>query len=271
MYNEAPRLAACLRAIAQQTCRPYEVIVVDNNSTDNTVQIANSFPFVRLLHEPRQGVVHARTTGFDAANGDIIGRIDGDTVLSADWVESVQYLFAETDVDAVTGKMLYRDIAWRELVGRIDLGFRRHFARVLGREVALQGANMALRRTAWQTVRPQLCTRGGIHEDFDLAIHLNRAGLNVRFDESLVAEIGYRQAGCGYGGFMKYVLQSPHTYAVHGLKSRRHMYKVVVFLAVMYPAITLLYRGYSMQDERFALRNFLTPQAARVNPADFVE
>jgi glycosyltransferase involved in cell wall biosynthesis len=40
VYNEAPRLGACLEAIALQTAAPYEVIVVDNNSSDGTREVA---------------------------------------------------------------------------------------------------------------------------------------------------------------------------------------------------------------------------------------
>jgi len=89
VYNEESQLAACRDAISQQKESPFEVIVVDNNSTDSTVRVALSFPFVTLIREPRQGVMHARTTGFDAARGDIIGRIDADTILPPDWTESV--------------------------------------------------------------------------------------------------------------------------------------------------------------------------------------
>src|SRR5688572_27451257 len=80
-YNEEGQLALCLEAIARQTVKPVEVIVVDNNSTDGTVEVAGRYPFVTVLHEWRQGVVHARDCGFDAAKGDIIGRIDAETVM----------------------------------------------------------------------------------------------------------------------------------------------------------------------------------------------
>src|SRR4051812_42172740 len=93
VYNEADQLAACLQAIARQTVRPLEVIVVDNNSTDGTAAIAKRFPFVRLLTEKKQGVVHARNTGFKATRGGIIGRIDADTILPPTWVAQVQTIF----------------------------------------------------------------------------------------------------------------------------------------------------------------------------------
>src|SRR5260221_7568754 len=84
-YNEEGHLPACLDAIAAQTLKPDEVIVVDNNSTDKTVEIAKKYPFVKLLNEKRQGLRYTRNTGLDAATGDVIGRIDTDSILSPKW------------------------------------------------------------------------------------------------------------------------------------------------------------------------------------------
>jgi glycosyltransferase involved in cell wall biosynthesis len=56
VFNEQNHISACLEAIAAQTAMPDEVIVVDNNSTDKTVQIAKQFAFVKIIKEKRQGV-----------------------------------------------------------------------------------------------------------------------------------------------------------------------------------------------------------------------
>src|ERR1700740_396587 len=93
VYNEATTLDACLTAIARLRPQPFEVIVVDNNSTDNSAAIARSYPFVTVISETRQGVVHARSRGFDAASGDIIGRIDADTLVDPDWTKQIESVF----------------------------------------------------------------------------------------------------------------------------------------------------------------------------------
>src|SRR5581483_7315847 len=90
VFNEEDHIAACLSAIAAQTAAPDEVIVVDNNSSDKTPQIAASYPFVRLIKARKQGVLFARNKGFDAAKSDIIGRIDADSLLPSRWVEIVK-------------------------------------------------------------------------------------------------------------------------------------------------------------------------------------
>src|SRR5689334_13492261 len=89
VYNEAEQIADCLQAIAQQTVAPFEVLVIDNNSNDGTAAVAANFPFVKVLRERRQGVVYARDRGCNAAKGDIIARIDADTIISEDWVETL--------------------------------------------------------------------------------------------------------------------------------------------------------------------------------------
>src|SRR5579872_3742862 len=106
-FNEQRHLGACLEAALNQRLPFDEIIVVDNNSTDATIDVATRFPEVTLLREPRQGVVHARNTGFNAAHGEIIARIDADTLLPPDWSAAVQQVFENEAVDAVTGVVQY--------------------------------------------------------------------------------------------------------------------------------------------------------------------
>lgn len=273
VYNEADQLADCLRAIAAQSVRPLEVLVVDNNSTDGTAAIAASFPFVRVLSEPRQGVVHARSTGFDAARGDIIARIDADSRLPAGWVATVRALFvAESELDAVSGAARYWGVAAAGLFDAIDLFFRRRLARQLGNRVYLYGANMALRRSAWQRVKPLLCQRGGQHEDYDIAIHLQEIDGRVRFEERLSAGVSSRRIDVSFADFMRYVWVAPDTYAQHRIRARWHMYSLVGLCAIGYVPARVLYRGYDARTDQFSWRQLLTNKRrlARVDPTAHV-
>jgi glycosyltransferase involved in cell wall biosynthesis len=274
VYNEAGHLKACLDAISKQTVRPYEVIVVDNNSSDKTPKIAKSYPFVRLLHEKRQGVVHARTQGFDAATGDIIARIDADTIVPEDWVEKIQTVFADSSVDAASGVALYYNVAAAKFVNAIDLYFRRRLSSRLKNCVYLWGANMAIRRQSWQNITDKLCYRGGLHEDFDLAIHLQEQGGIVRFEERMRAGVSSRRIDVNYLNFMRYVLKSPGTYAQHNIRARWHMYGVVLFCALTYVPARMLHRGYDPRAGAFRWRQLFAPpaefSAPRVDPTTFV-
>lgn len=272
VYNEADALGACLEAIYQQTFNPFEVIVVDNNSTDDTLAVAQRYKFVRVLHEPRQGVIYARTAGFDAARGDVIARLDADSIVPPDWLESVGEVFADKSVDAASGVALYYNVAAPGIFNAIDIFFRRRLSWQLKDRVYLWGANMAMRRAAWRRARPHLCWRGGIHEDYDLAIHLQERGGRVVFDERLRALVSSRRIDVGYRDFMCYVWRSPQTYADHGIRDRWHMYWVVLVCAVGYLPARMLHRGYDPIKKKFTLAQLFSEKRliARVDPTAHV-
>ncbi len=259
VYNEADRLDACLQAIRNQAEQVFEVIVVDNASTDQSATIARSYDFVTVLSENRQGVVFARDTGFNAAHGDILGRIDADTLIPTDWTSTITKLFADTRLSAVSGSIHYYDQAWWRSGDKIDNFCRKHLARVLSRSntVFLQGANLALRRDAWQSIRHTMCHLDGIHEDFDLAIHLQIKGFTVRFDERLHAGISSRRADSDILTFIRYLQVCPRTYAVHNLRSRIYMYPVgILWIAIFIPSY-IGYRGYDAATGGFSFEKFL--------------
>ncbi len=266
VYNEAEQLGACLEAIAQQTVKPLEVIVVDNNSTDGTTAIAESYDFVTLLHEPKQGVVHARTHGFDAARGDIIARIDADTLLPRSWIGQVQRIFEDKTVDAVSGAPHYHDFPLATLADRIDLPLRARLARKLGNSNFLWGANMAVRRAAWQHTRNSLCADNGLHEDFDLGLHLQELGYRVTYEPTLVANVSSRRIDTNFRDYIRYTLVSPGTYAKHGVRGRRHMYPVLLVCWVCHLPGRLIYKAYDQNTRTYSFNHLLTPKEPRVDP-----
>jgi glycosyltransferase involved in cell wall biosynthesis len=268
VYNEAESLSVCLDAISKQISKPFEVIVVDNNSEDDTVAIALKFNFVKLINEPRQGVVHARTTGFNATQGDIIARIDGDTVLPSDWTQQIETVFADEEIAAASGQAEYYGVGGACYINAIDLFFRRRLSHSLKNRLYLWGANMAIRREAWQKVSPLLCQKGGQHEDFDLAIHLQSYGGKVVFDERMVANVSSRRIDSDFIDFMHYAWVSPNTYAQHGIEVRRQLYPIVLVCAVGYFPAYLLHKGYSPVSGKFSIAHLLTSRAAipRVDP-----
>lgn len=265
VYNEAERLGACLESIAAQRQRPFEVIVVDNNSTDETANVASSFPFVTLITEARQGVVHARTTGFNAARGDIVGRIDADTLLPDDWTRQIKRIFSQSDVDGISGAAEYYDFPL-EIADRIDGFLRQRLARQLGSWNYLWGANMAIRRKAWEAVRSELCEAPAMHEDFDLAIHMQELGLAVRYEPALVAGVSSRRVDSDFLDYVRYTLVSPYTYKQHGLSGRRHMYLILSVCWLTYLPARILYRGYDYETDTYSLAKAFATTVPRPDP-----
>jgi glycosyltransferase involved in cell wall biosynthesis len=89
VFNGSATLDACLSSILQQkTTLNFEVIVVDNNSSDGSEQIASRYP-VRVLRESAQGRSPARNRGVREAQGEWIGFIDCDVVLDPKWLEEM--------------------------------------------------------------------------------------------------------------------------------------------------------------------------------------
>lgn len=105
-YNEADYIGLCLQSLVwQKTDKKFEVIIVDNNSTDKTRQIAESFHDklnLRVICELEQGRGMARWRGFEEATGDIIFSTDADTILPSDWIEALLKRLEGKNIVAVT-------------------------------------------------------------------------------------------------------------------------------------------------------------------------
>ena len=108
-FNEVDYLGRTLQSLLQQDFEgSYEVIVVDNNSTDGTARLARGYG-VRVVDEPEVGVCAARQRGADAAVGEIIVSTDADTVHPANWLRSIDANFSDLSVAAVAGTLPLRE------------------------------------------------------------------------------------------------------------------------------------------------------------------
>ncbi len=216
-YNEEKHLAACLDSVALQTIMPLEVIVVDNNSTDGTKKLAQSYPFVRVVSEKKQGIVYARTKGFESAKGPLFGRIDADTIIPPNWVELMTNFYTDKKrmSTALTGSGGYYNtpfpkvsrVAFDFLAFRINrLALGHHF---------LYGSNMAFPKEMWEAVQNKVCTRTDIHEDVDLAIHVHQLGYKIRYDPSIHVTTMLRRVFQDHDKLWGVLMLWPQTYRVH--------------------------------------------------------
>jgi len=187
-FNEESVLESCLQALAKQTMTPYEVIVVDNNSTDKTGTIAKRFPFVKLLKEKEQGIIPAHHKGFNFASGDILARIDADTVVSKTWVERVNKNFTEDpNLSALTGPGGVYEIAFRDMYP--GLFFSKYYF-LLGKKLIgfqlLWGSNMAIRKNMWDLIKNETCKDERIvHDDVDISILIHEHRGKIKYDQYL--------------------------------------------------------------------------------------
>lgn len=106
VFNDAARLGLLLKALAKQTLPPeqWELLVVDNGSTDHPNEVLAPFALARLLHESQPGSYAARNRALTEAKGEILAFTDADCLPEPDWLaQAVNYLDAHPQVDAIGG------------------------------------------------------------------------------------------------------------------------------------------------------------------------
>jgi glycosyltransferase involved in cell wall biosynthesis len=212
-YNEEAYIDNCLAAIAAQSEKPDEVIVVDNNSTDKTVEIAQKYLFVRVISEQQQGLFYSRNRGMNEATGDILGRIDADTLLGKNWVKNVKQLFSKDYVHAATGPLSYHDMPLEPLGFLLDDSSRR-IARLGGYQF-IAGANMAISKNAWDKVKSSLCNEPFLFEDIDIVQHLKEVGIEPVYAPGMKASMSARRYADKPQDFVKYIGGHSRTHRFH--------------------------------------------------------
>ncbi len=109
LYNEERWVDECVPALLAQDypADRYEILVVDNNSTDQSAARVGRYPRVRLLHEPMQGDYAARNRGIEEAKGEIIAFTDSDTAPRPGWLRAIVGAMTEADVSLLVGRLEY--------------------------------------------------------------------------------------------------------------------------------------------------------------------
>ena len=208
-YNRARLLEDTLAALAlQHTPSPltWELLVVDNNSTDDTRAVVEAFariaPMpVRYLYEPIQGKSNALNTGVAVARGDILAFTDDDVTPTADWVARTSSIVRQRAADGAGGRILPRwsspPPTWlasdRTLLSLLALQDLDQPCSVTAENrVLIFGANMVLRRDVFLDVGPfntakgRLGTKLADGEDTELIDRAVAAGKRIIYDPSLV-------------------------------------------------------------------------------------
>jgi glycosyltransferase involved in cell wall biosynthesis len=192
--NEEGMLGACLRALADQIEPADEIIVVDNDSTDDTEAVARSWVGVKVLTERRQGITYARNTGMDAATSHVIARIDADTLVTPSWARAIRGAFAsDPELAGLAGPAGFTRLSTDDrVVGRSVYGlFRAVHEVMIGSGPVMYGHNMAVSRAAWAAIREGVTTGdGAISEDLDVTLALRQAGMRIAYEPDMLVTIG---------------------------------------------------------------------------------
>lgn len=221
-YNEEKFLPLCLQSISELTTdKDFEVIVVDNNATDKTAQIAKEFQEtlnLRVISEERQGRGAARKRGFDEALGRVIVSLDADTIVYPDWMD-ILLEGIKGDVVAVTTSCKIEDCP---LLTKAIFNFLQPKVMVLYRILFghfwLSGFSFAILEATYVKsgkFNPNLQGQ----EDIDLSFRVARLG-KIKFINKPVIFSGRRFQKGLVRGFYQYI----HTFIEAFLLRRQDVY-----------------------------------------------
>jgi glycosyltransferase involved in cell wall biosynthesis len=145
-YNEEKSLAECLLSLThQKTHFPYEIIVVDNRSTDRTAAIAKRY-HVRVISEPRRGRPYARNAGLKAAHSPILAFTEADCIAPPRWIQTIGDFFgAHPEAAGVTGGLRFaKQDSLSTIVGPYSIRLGNAFYRLTLRNLTFRGTSFAL-------------------------------------------------------------------------------------------------------------------------------
>lgn len=208
-YNEEKSIGNCLDNILNQTKKPYEIIVVDNNSTDKTAEVLKKYKNVKVVFEKKQGIIPARNSGFEKAKGDIIARCDADTLVPQDWLEKIEKAFSENDsVVASSMPVLIHDIPPIGDKPKFLFYTYMFIPRIFIGHYPLLGPTMAVKKSAWDKIKKELCTDPRtVHEDLDISFHIRKLGRVYHDNENLVLTSGRRMKYNPWSFFGEYTVR----------------------------------------------------------------
>jgi GT2 family glycosyltransferase len=180
-YNGGRTLAQCLRSLENLDYPDYEIIVVDDGSTDDTGTILQQFPKVRAIHQANRGLSMARNVGLNAATGSIVAYTDSDCFADADWLTHLVYQLERSGADAVGGPNLTPEDGWLAACVAAAPGQPTHVLESDQVAEHIPGCNMAFRRKCLLAINgfDPLYRKAG--DDVDVCWRLQQAGGWITF------------------------------------------------------------------------------------------
>jgi cellulose synthase/poly-beta-1,6-N-acetylglucosamine synthase-like glycosyltransferase len=208
-YNSATRLPNVLECLARQTHNSqitWEIIIVDNNSTDNTREIVELYQsrwaegFLRYVHEPQQGLAFARHRAIASAQGVLVGFLDDDNLPTETWLASA-FAFAQTHPRAgAYGGQIHPQFEtapaaeFKPLAIYLAIVERgnQSYLYTVKKRVLPPGAGIVVRRQVWLDhvpPSPRLVGRVGkslvASEDIEVLAHIQNAGWDIWYNPDM--------------------------------------------------------------------------------------
>ncbi len=192
-HNEEKYINICLESIVKNGSELHEIIVVNNVSTDRTVEIADGFNRVKVVTEPKKGANKARQRGVQESSGDIIAFIDADTRMPENWVKKVITSFQKDEkLVCLSGPYVFYDVS--SLTKVTIWLYWNIFARMayLFTGYMAVGGNLIVRREALEKIGGFDTNINFYGDDTDTAKRLHKVG-KVKFDQKLIMHTSARR------------------------------------------------------------------------------
>lgn len=206
-YNGARTLRQCLEGIGRLDYPDFEVILVNDGSTDATEAIASEFKNIRLISTANHGLSHARNLGLDAATGSFVAYIDDDAWPDPHWLQFLAFAFQNSTHAGIGGPNLAPlDSGFVETCVDGAPGGPVHV--LLSDDTAehIPGCNMAFRKADLEAIGGFDSTYRVAGDDVDVCWRILKQGWTLGFHASAVvwhrrrnSLRGYFRQQCGYG------------------------------------------------------------------------
>jgi len=184
-YNGGRTLPACLDSLARLNYPDYEVILVDDGSTDDTAQIAAHRPNVRVIHEPNLGLSAARNSGITAAKGEIVAFTDSDCRADEDWLYYLVGDLLKTDACAIGGHNIPPpDENWIAGAVAVSPGAPAHVMLTDREAEHIPGCNMAFWKWALEAIHGFDPIYRAAGDDVDVCWRLLQHGWKIGFSHA---------------------------------------------------------------------------------------
>jgi len=246
IFNAEDTLERCLNSIIEQSYKPYEIILIDNNSSDNSYAIAEhnvkktQKAKIILTKEHKKGPSAARNKGINLAHGDIVAFTDSDCIAHSNWLKNIVKEYKNENIAAVAGNIkgfnpegsIQKFLSLFTLRGYAEKGEFKEFNMISG---GFPTANFSAKLTVLRELRGFDEKMKIYTEDFDLCARLYSSGYFIVYTPDALIYHIHRKSIKGL------ITQSFGFGCGHAILLKKHFKRMLI---IEFPKYTLTYRKF---------------------------